>query len=185
MTSYEKGKSFEQEVAKIVRRIADKGAKRNPGSHANWNRNSDVFTDLPCHLECKDHETLKPKEWMRQAKASSANRVPVVAFRTDGDITAMLPFESLMHLYKEIGDLREEVSDLKSPVKSLSKAILAHSDQQEGTHVSLKLPKITDGNLEREVKICRNGHICSPGRDVCQQKGCQYSSFYKKPKSKQ
>jgi hypothetical protein len=111
--SSERGKTFELDVAKLIRKKTGKRAVRDSRSGALWNRPSDISTDLPdIHIECKDHETVKVKEWMRQAtEAASFTQKPVVAFEhMDGNTAgysydrnvavspvAPYPFKTLIH----------------------------------------------------------------------------------------
>lgn len=193
MNSFEKGKSFEQLVASMVRRKIDKGARRNNGSHANWHRRSDIYTNLPIHLECKDHENIKIKEWFRQAEgASNFGETPVVAFKMEAEagetIMATLKLDQLLDLFVEIADLKLEIEDLKTPIVSMPNiktAIEASDTPKMITVEGVDKPIfINDHALKKEIKLCKNGHICTPGRDKCATKGCPYSSTYIKPKAK-
>ncbi len=187
-----RGKDFELLVASLIRRKIDKHAQRNKGSHANWHRRSDVYTELPIHLECKDHESIRIKEWFTQAADSCMGKIPVVAWQMEQEVLATLRFDDLLNLFVEIADMKEEIKDLKKPIAGIEKKIVEiHgpfgdstilSDDPEGLAAKVR-PVFTDGTLKREVKICKNGHICVPGRENCQTKGCQYSSTYIKPKA--
>lgn len=189
MESYQRGKSFELRVAKMTRQKIDKSAKRNPGSHANWVRRGDIYTDLPYHIEAKDQETIRPKEWYRQAEEASFGRTPLVAFQMEQEVMCMLRYDDFLNLLVELADLKSEIEDLRKPVVSL-----VQSEWIEGyENIELKpgkveifqgSPKLTDGTLRREITLCKSGHIISPGRDTCMTKGCQYSSTYIKPKAK-
>jgi hypothetical protein len=116
MNTYERGKSFEQKVAAMIRRKADKGALRNAGSHASWHRRSDVFTNLPLHVECKDHATIKIREWFEQSvAAASANQIPTVVFAKDEEVLVTLRFDDLLNLYAQVADLSAEIEELRVP----------------------------------------------------------------------
>ena len=70
--AYDKGKAYELHISKLVRRKADKGSMRNRGSHTNGSYRSDVFTNLPIHIEAKHHENVTIKKWMEQAEAAAS-----------------------------------------------------------------------------------------------------------------
>lgn len=188
MSNFKKGKQFELKVAKITRSKIDKAAKRNPGSHANWNRNSDIYTELPFHIECKDQEYLKPKEWFRQAEEACLGKTPVVAFQMDEEVMTILRYDDFLNLLVEIADMKAEIADLRRPseytVKKGVENLQELAEEMKKEPPPTKLPKITDGSLKREIRLCPNKHICSPGRDTCMTKGCPYSSTYIKPKAK-
>lgn len=184
--AYDKGRAFEMEVAKAIRRKAgDKGAMRNKGSHANWNRRSDIFTNLPIHVEAKHHENIRPKEWFSQADAArSFNEVPVVAFNMDGEIMAMLRFDDLLNLYAEIADYRAEIEDLRAPVEVPAEPIIRK--RVTATQTREEAEKLAKAATARKVatepmKMCKNGHIVSNG-GKCMWKGCKYGIAAGKPK---
>jgi hypothetical protein len=196
-TTSDRGKDFENIVAKLIRLKIDKHALRNKGSHANWQRRSDVYSNLPLHLECKDQETLKPKEWFRQAEEAAFGKIPSVVFRMDNDVMAMIRFDDLLNLFVEIADQKLEIEDLRKPVERVSfntmggeVRLLVKDGKPEYEPLQVddtrfrNLPKFTDGTLKREVKFCKNGHICTPGKTSCMTKGCPFSSTYIKPKAK-
>lgn len=175
----DRGRQFELKVAKVTRAKIDRMAKRNAGSHANWNRRSDVYTELPIHIEAKDQETLKPKEWFRQADEAAAGKTPVVVFQMDADLMCLLRYDDLLNLFIEIADLRLEIADLRRPVKKV-----VRDTPYRKNNVTVSEFNLTDGTLKRDIKLCKNGHICTPGRTTCMVKGCIYSSTYIKPKAK-
>jgi hypothetical protein len=190
MSTFERGKAFEQKVAKMIRLKIDKNAKRNPGSHANWNRRSDVYSELPIHLEAKDHEIVKIKEWYRQAEGAAFGKTPVVAWQMDNEVMATLRLEDLLDLFVEIADQKLEIEDLRKPSKVTID--VAEGEDSMAVEVYTKDGRVddwatrgrfTDGTLKKEVKLCKAGHVCTPGRDTCMTKGCVYSSTYVKPKA--
>lgn len=204
MSSFDKGKAFEQKVAAMVRRKADGGAKRDSRSGANWHRRSDIFTNLPLHIEVKDHETLKPKEWFREASsAASFNQTPVVVFHSDEEVMAMLRFDDLLNLFVEIADLKAEVEDLSKPVGlgfqgSMNPDPKAHGNYQTGNWPQGKvadavvehfnIPKTAAEVKEqvqqlppRRTSVCPEGHFCDE-YGKCIFKGCKYSRGYKAKK---
>lgn len=53
------------------------------------------------HLEVKRRETLAIPAWMRQARAESGGKIPVVVYRRSREEwMAVLPFERLAHLLR-------------------------------------------------------------------------------------
>lgn len=188
----DKGREYELHVAKIVRRKVGKNTKRNAGSHANWHRRSDIYTELPIHLEAKHHENVRIKEWMEQAEAAkSFNQTAVVAFRIEEEDYACLKLTDLLDLFVQIADQQLEIDDLRAPIPMTSaqpeNSVLANVDKP---HKSAKVEaeELARQATERkasneELKMCRNGHIVSYG-NKCMWKGCQYSSTAKKAKAK-
>lgn len=175
----DKGKKWEQLVAKITRRKLKVAARRNSGSHASWWRNSDVWIDgLPLHLECKDQKTLKPKEWYAQAKAAAGTKTPVVVFNMDESPMVVLEYERLLDLLVEISDLQSEVAYLRRPVATkTSGATTGHVN----TWVQVEEKK--EMVETRRSHTCREGHIADE-YGYCQWKGCRFSRTYTPPKTK-
>ncbi len=200
MSSFDKGKAFEQKVAAMVRRKADGTAKRDSRSGANWHRRSDIFTNLPLHIEVKDHETLRPKDWFREASsAASFNQTPVVVFHSDEEVMAMLRFDDLLNLFVEIADLKAEVEDLSKPTQGddfdinfgvadaieIGRTQLKVNDGQLGG----EFPKTAD-EVKKQVeqlpprpvkRTCPEGHFVDE-YGKCIFKGCKYSRGYKAKK---
>jgi len=144
LTSFRKGSLFEKKVAAMLRKI-DGTSRRNAGSHANWHRRSDVHTELPMHVECKDHKTIKVKEWFRQADAArAANQSPVVVFQSDEDVLCTLRFKDLLDLHATINDLHSQIAALRTPVVS-----------------------------NTDCTMCANGHPAD-AYGKCLQKGCPH-----------
>lgn len=180
MGSFDKGKAFEQKVAAMIRRKLDAGAKRDSRSGANWHRRSDIYTNLPLHLEVKDHEAIKPKEWFRQAaNAASFNQTPVVVFHDDEEVMALVRFDDLLNLFVEIADYRAEVEDLGQPTSRIA---------EETKQPPPRFPK-TAAEVGEDLKrvagkqnyTCPNGHI----GDIygkCMQKTCKFGRGYKAKK---
>lgn len=185
MNSFDKGKAFEQKVAAMVRRKADSAAKRDSRSGANWHRRSDIFTNLPLHIEVKDHETLKPKEWFREASsAASFNQTPVVVFHSDEEVMAMLRFNDVLDLFVEIADLKAEIEDLRTPPD-----VLEPDGTIKAAHVGdFKIPKTADEvkqqveRLPKKMLLCKGGHIADE-TGHCLTKSCKFSRAYKPPKA--
>ena len=192
MSNYNKGRDYELHVAKLIRQKVGKNTKRNPGSHANWHRRSDIYTELPIHVEAKHQEHVRIKEWMEQAEAAkSFNQTAVVAFRIEEQDYACLNIDDLLNLFIQIADLEAELEDLRQPIpdssneednkppvkKPVSKNNKAEAEQLAAQAVERKVEH--RGNLG----TCKNGHLISSG-GRCLWKDCKYSRTYKKPKAK-
>lgn len=183
-TAYQKGKEYELHVSKLIRRKADKGSMRNRSSHTGGTRRSDIFTDLPIHVEAKHHESVRIKEWMEQAEAASHGyQTAVVAFRIDDNDYACLNFNDLLDLFVQIADQQAEINDLRRPVeqpvvKPKKAAENARHDAVRMANSAVQKKKKTES-----VKLDRNGHIADE-YGYCMQKGCKYSRHYTPPKAK-
>lgn len=185
--SSERGKTFELKVAAMIRHKLDAGARRDSRSGANWHRQADIFTSLPLHIECKDQETLKPKEWYRDAaSAASFNQTPVVVFHSDEEVMAMLRFDDLLNLFVEIADLKAEIEDLKKPLSpedAIDQAIAVNRAHKAA------FPKTVDEVKEQVEQLpprpmkrtCPEGHFVDE-YGKCIFKGCKFSRGYKAKK---
>lgn len=188
--SYDKGRDFEREVASVIRRKIDPTAKRDSKSGALDHRKSDIFTDLPISIECKDHETIKVREFFRQAKAGAhQNEMPAAVFPIDNQIVALVPFEDLINLYVEIRDLQAEVNHLREPVtyepidETPSEGVKrSRSKPLDVSEAKAQAMKASEKKAAQGVKTCPNGHIISDGRR-CMWKGCKYSSTFNAKKA--
>jgi hypothetical protein len=182
--AYDKGKAYELHISKLVRKKADKGSMRNRGSHTNGTYRSDVFTNLPIHIEAKHHENVTIKKWMEQAEAASAfHETAVVAFRIDDKDYAALNFEDLLNLFVQIADMQLEIDDLRAPVEPvvMKPAKAAEIARHEATALSQKA--INKKKTTEAVKFDKNGHIVD-SYGYCMQKGCKYNRNYRPPKVK-
>lgn len=182
--AYDKGKAYELHISKLVRKKADKGSMRNRSSHTGGTRRSDVFTNLPIHIEAKHHETVTIKKWMEQAEAASSfHETAVVAFRIDDKDYAALNFEDLLNLFVQIADMQAEIDDLRAPVEHVvvppKKA--AEMARHEATAMAQKA--IAKKKDQPTIKYDKNGHITDE-YGYCMQKGCKYNRNYKPPKVK-
>lgn len=171
--SSDKGRDLEKFIAKTLQKKLGARVSRDGRSGAGSHQKMDIldwYQDVPFDIEAKNHKSIAIREWMRQAKAgASLSRIPTVVFKTEDDVLACLPFESLVDLAVQIKDLTAELADLKAPIALAAEAAV---------DTSAPINK-SDG-----VYACRNGHIVSPGSNKCLDKHCQYSSTYKKPKVK-
>lgn len=168
--SSEKGRSLEEQVAKLLRKKLGVQVARDKRSGAGSHQKMDIadyFKQVPFDIEVKNHKTVKIGEWMRQAKAgASVGQVPTVVFGLDRDVIAALPFSYLVDVEAELQQLRAEVASLRAPV------------------VPAGLPEAAADKVARGASTCRNGHLLSPGATKCLAKGCPYSSSYKAKKEK-
>lgn len=181
--SYDKGRDFEREVASVIRRKIDPTAKRDSKSGALDHRKSDIFTELPISIECKDHETIKVREFFRQAKAGARmGEMPAAVFPIDNQITALVPFEDLINLFVEIRDLQSEVDMLREPVTSDGVVQSDSAGEKIEGDIAMQIQKATAHKVAQGVKTCGNGHIISSGRQ-CLWKGCKYSSSFNAKKA--
>lgn len=176
--AYDKGKAYELHISKLIRRKADKGSMRNRGSHTNGTYRSDVFTNLPIHVEAKHHETVTIKKWMDQAEAASSTfETAVVAFRIDDKDYACLNFNDLLDLFVQIADQAAEIADLHAPQPPQEavtrKPVHGITTTEEAEQAAAHTAKMRN----EKVKQCRNGHICDD-YGYCMQKGCKYSRGY-------
>lgn len=181
--AYDKGKAYELHISKLVRRKADKGSMRNRGSHTNGSYRSDVFTNLPIHIEAKHHENVTIKKWMEQAEAAASTfETAVVAFRIDDKDYACLNFNDLLDLFVQIADQTLEIQDLHAPQPPQEpitrKTLIATQSTEEAVETAVKKAKQQKSN----VKFCRAGHICDD-YGYCMQKGCKYSRGYNAKKA--
>lgn len=182
----DRGKSFELKVASLIRKKLGARVTRDRRSGAGVNRAdmSDYYNDIPLHIEVKDQQTVKIKEWYDQAcEASSFMRTPVVVYRDDNLIMCALEFSNLLNFILEIADQKAEIDDLRRPTVG---------DALDGavTAVRAGVPIMSTPAVERvkttiaqKLTNCRNGHLADE-YGYCMQLGCPYSRGYKKPKAK-
>lgn len=175
----DRGRQFEDKIARLTRAKVDKSARRNAGSHSNWHRRSDIFTSLPLHIEAKDHETIKIKEWFRQADdAASFGETPVVVFHDDENIMAVLKYDDLLNFMVEIADLKAEVEDLQKPsieLPELRPRLI--TTKEDAAIVARQLGE----SVAKTTSKCRAGHIADQ-YGFCMQTKCKYSRGYRPPK---
>lgn len=180
-----RGRSFEQEVAAILRKKLGARVMRDSRSGAGSHHKTDIkdyFQDLPFDIECKDQENIKVKEWMRQAiDASSFSRIPTLVFRMDEEIIAGVRFTDLVNLALEIADLRAEVDDLRKPIEK--PFVPPKADSLIDSKLGTDLHEATASKIDRGAKECRGGHIADDW-GYCMQLTCKYSRGYKPPKVK-
>lgn len=181
-----KGLYLERQVASLIRKKLGARVVRDSRSGAGTNRSdiSDYYQDIPLHLEIKNQETIKIKEWFRQAdQVSNFNLAPAVVFQADNELLVTLRFSDLLQFVAEIADQKAEIDDLRSPT---SEIVLSPRTEKR----NVKLGEIVDyvakeatKKIKRGAKTCRNGHI-SDEYGYCQQLDCKYSRGYRPPKAK-
>lgn len=176
--AYDKGKAYELHVAKLVRRKSgDKGAMRNRSSHTGGTRRSDIFTNLPIHIEAKHHENVTIKKWMDQAEAASSTfETAVVAFKIDDKDYACLNLNDLLDLFVQIADQQVEIEDLRAPIEIPAEQTIRK--RVSATHTREEAEKMANDAIEKKkatqpLKMCRNGHITNAD-GKCMWKGCKY-----------
>lgn len=187
MNAHLKGKGFEQLVGRMIR--SKLGAKvvrdRQSGAGVNKSDISDYYQNLPLSIECKDQETIKIKEWFRQAvHATSGARVPAVVFHADSEILCTLRFTDMLNFLVEINDQAIEIKDMRKPVNmpppKLRQKLQTPIDKQT---VILDQNSPEDLRKGRTVYLCNNNHVADQ-YGYCQTLGCQHSRGYRKPKAK-
>lgn len=174
--SSEKGKSLEDEVAKILKKKLGARVSRDKrsgaGSHQKMDLN-DYFQDTPLDIECKNHKAIKIKEWFRQALAgSSISRIPTVVFTSDDEILATVRFSDLVDLVAETQQHRVEIKRLKEPVI------------MTGAGAIVKPADIKAGPSRDQWTECRGGNMVSPGEKKCLVKTCSFCQNKKVKKVK-
>ncbi|MDQ0868989.1 hypothetical protein QFZ70_001462 [Arthrobacter sp. V1I9] len=174
--SSEKGVSLEKSVAKLLQKKLGARVSRDKRSGAGSHHKTDIkdyFQDTPLDIECKNHKTIKIKEWFRQAlSGASFSRIPTVVFQADDEVLATLRFSDLVDLIAETHQTREEVKRLSAPI-TVPKPLSNEIDHLVGRTTA-----------SGSYKTCRNGHIISNGQLKCLAKGCQFSAGYKPKKEK-
>ena len=181
----DRGRNFELKVARILRSKLGAKVSRDRRSGAGINKSdiSDYYQEIPLSLELKDQETIKVKEWFRQADdASSFNQATTVVFAADEEILAVLRFSDLVNFVREIADQKAEIDDLRAPLPV--HLIPSHSIARSGPLLDLaKIKNAADLKKATGAKSCRGGHI-SDDYGYCMQLDCKYSRGYRPPKAK-
>lgn len=116
--AFDRGRAFENKVQKITRQKLHMDIKRDRQSGAGIHKADvrDRYNELPIFIECKDHQTIKPKEWWREADAkSSYGQAPVVVFPDNEEVLCVMRYTDLLQLVKEIADWKETAEDLREP----------------------------------------------------------------------
>lgn len=178
--SSDRGKHFELKVASVLRKKLGAKVSRDRRSGAGTNRAdiSDYYQQIPLHLELKDQETLKVKEWFRQADdAASFTQAPTVVFAMDEEVLCCLRFSDLVNFLVEIADQKAEIDDLRRPIQSTA------TNDPRAMNKSQLVALVEKKSILPKTKFCRNSHIADQW-GYCMQVSCPYSRGYKKPKGK-
>lgn len=182
MTSYERGKKFELRISRLIRKKLGARVQRDKRSGAGDFQKADVsdyYRELPLHLELKDQQTVKVKEWYRQAAAgASYGQAPTVVFAADEEDLAVIRFSDLLDLVAEVKQLQAQADKLKEPV-----SVHVNCSKVPVTELAAELPKRIQSE-RGSYQTCRNGHLIQPGASKCLAKGCPFSTAYKAKKEK-
>lgn len=185
--SSERGRAYELKIEKVTRRKLHLEVKRDSRSGAGDLHKQDVrdrYNELPICIEVKNQETLKIKEWWRDADAkASFNQAAIVVFPMDEEDLAIIRYTDLLQIIKELFDWRETAEDLQQPVSVLDKP-KKHTLEEAKAEANSMAVEATERKVEREeLKTCPNHHIIARG-NKCQWKGCKFSTTYVKKKAK-
>lgn len=188
--SSKRGQGFEAHVAKMIRSKLGARVARDGRSGAGSHQKMDItnyYQDIPLAIECKDHENIKVKEWMRQAiDAASFHQVPTLVFAMETETLACVRFDDLLNFIREIADLRAEVDDLRAPIPATSPPPSPQQrrvDNKKVDEIQGKVQKVVQTKKMEGFKTDKNGHIVDD-YGHCMQKGCKYNRNYKPPKAK-
>jgi hypothetical protein len=162
--SSDKGKDLEEFVAKTLQKKLGARVARDKRSGGGSHHKTDIkdyFQETPLDIECKNHKTLKVKEWFRQAVAgASISRIPTVVFTSDDEVLATVRFSDLVDLIAETQQHRVEIKRLKEPVL------------MTGAGEIVKPTEIKAGPSRDQWTECRGGNMVSPGENKCLVKTC-------------
>ncbi|WP_160665083.1 putative PDDEXK endonuclease [Pseudarthrobacter sp. ATCC 49987] len=174
--SSDKGVSLEKQVAKLLQRKLGARVSRDKrsgaGSHQKMDL-SDWYQDTPLDIECKNHKTIKLREWWKQTvSGASFNRIPTLVFQADDEVLATVRFSDLVDLIAESQQHRVEIKRLKEPVL------------MTGNGIVIDPADIKPGVIRSTWSECRGGNMVSPGEKKCLVKTCTYCSNKKVKKEK-
>lgn len=108
INSQTKGKRAERAVAKKINEVLGTNARRTPNSGGLSIKGDiiDIAIDSIAHqfhFEIKDRKALRIKDWWEQAKSDcSANKIPVLIFKLEGNFYTMIRLEDFLGLLKTI-----------------------------------------------------------------------------------
>lgn len=186
--AYDRGKTFEMMVAKLTTKKLHLESKRDSRSGAGLHKQDirDRYNLLPLFIECKDHETIKPKAWWREANGkASYGQAPVVVFPDETEVLCVMRYTDLLQFIKEAADWKEEADDLRQPVPVPNPQWKPSRLETQPGSVRIKpdIEPLIEKKVQQGVKTCREGHI-TDDYGYCMQKGCKYSRGYVKKKEK-
>jgi len=188
--SFDRGRIFERRVASILRSKLGVRVQRDKRSGAGIHKADilDYYQEIPLHLEVKDQETLKIKEWFRQADATASfNQVATLVFAMDEEILCTLRFSDLVNFLVEIADQKAEIDDLRRPImvniKQNEDGTVGQANLSKPAVITIPLKSFVGEKIDRGAQTCKDGHI-SDQWGYCLQAKCKYSRGYKPPKGK-
>ncbi len=185
--AFDRGRKTEREVAAMLRKKLGVHVQRDKQSGAGLNKADikDFYQEIPLFIEVKNQQTLKVKEWMKQAAGgASVGQIPTLVFQTDDELLACLPFDKLIDLLLEIKQLRAEVALLREPVDltvSGTPVVIAKDIVTVGTEKAV-LP-VVEQKIAHGAQACKSGHIADE-YGYCMQLDCKFSRGYRPPKVK-
>lgn len=183
--SSERGRAFEVKVQKITRQKLHIDVKRDSRSGAGLHKQDvrDRYNELPVFIECKDHETIKPKAWWREANAkASYGQAPIVVFPDDEEVLCVMRYTDLLQFIKEAADWKEIADDMRNtPAPAPVKRKV--SEEEKVKNITENVQPVVDDKVSRGGNVCRAGHLADE-HGYCMQKDCQYRRGYVKKKSK-
>lgn len=198
-TSSERGKTYEIKIRKITERKLRLEVARDSRSGAGWVHKADIrdrYNEIPLSIEIKDQETLKPKEWFRDAAdKASFNQMPAVVFPMDTEDLVLMRYTDVLQLIREMMDYKEEIADLRNPAQMPSgkrdwQGQGDRAGDDPGDNFSVAKPIKTAAQAAEQIQrvaakrttlLCPAGHIADESRR-CQWKGCKYNRTYKAKK---
>lgn len=189
--SSDRGLAFERVVRKMTARVLKLDIKRDLQSGAGIHKQDirDRFRELPIFIECKDHQTIKPKEWWREANNKAVvGEAPVVVFPDNEEVLCVMRYSDLLQLIKEGRDWYEAYNTLLQTGPMTDEKITSVSQRMDGENVHLMSEDELPAPIHprRAGQGCGNGHIVIDQFGHCQTKGCQFSRGYAiKKKAKQ
>jgi hypothetical protein len=96
-----KGVRLENLVVKMLNE-AGISAKRMPKSGALKDFKSDIYTDMPISIECKNQENWSIHTWWKQCEKDAGDSMPILVMaRNRQEPMAYLKFSDLVNLLKE------------------------------------------------------------------------------------
>lgn len=160
--SSDRGRRFEQEVARQLRKKLGARVTRDRRSGAGSHQKSDIndyYRETGLHIEAKSHQTIKIKEFYRQAQdGASVGQVATVVFDLESQTLACMSFDELLNIIAERNELFREIRTLKAP---------RTAQRLAGDVERVKAVKVASG-----AKECRAGFLLALGASKCLTKGC-------------
>lgn len=110
-----RGKSFEQRVAKQIRRQLGEKAFRDPSSGAKQFKADIRIPTVDIHIEAKSQETIKLREWWEQTTESCPTyKMPMLLIDLNGyQEVAVMRFEDILGMLLTIKEDTKKLGDLQ------------------------------------------------------------------------